>query len=228
MKQFSLICPLTHNGQPAYIVPSLAPLMKKGVSVEEKLSNSEIVPVFVQFENWGYVPPGFFTRLQTTMINSCRKELDEETPIELCGNYTLFNFTYGEFSFGVYLIKIPAKIKIGVLPLDSSSEQDNCKFVSYLKHALKDCMQKVKNDEPLIYHNVKPSLFVKCCNKKENHLCPHGNGCDRDECANFLLLEKLHGRTKDPVCSHHIVGFKWFALKSVRHWLYTDTGTFIW
>ena len=227
MKQFSLICPSTYNGQSAYIVPSLAPLMKKGVSVEEKLSNSEIVPVFVHFENWRYVPPGFFTRLQTTMVNSCRKELDEETPIDLFGNYTLFNFTYGEFSFGVYLIKIPAKIKVGVLPLGSSSERDNCKFVSYLKHALKDCMQKVKNDEPLIYHNVKPSLFVKCCNEKENHWCPHGNECDRDECANFLSLEKLQGRTKDPVCSHDIVGIKGFALKSVRHWLYTDTGTFI-
>ena len=227
MKQFSLICPLTYNGQPAYIVPSLAPLMKKGVSVEEKLSNSEIVPVFVHFENWRYVPPGFFTRLQTTMVNSCRKELDEEAPIELCGNYTLFNFTYGEFSFVVYLIKIPAKIKVGVLPLDSSSERDNCKFVSYLKDALKDCMQKVKTDEPLIYHNVKPSFFVKCCNTKENHWCPHGNDCDRDECANFLSLEKLQGRTKDPKCHHDRACTEIFALWRVRHWLYTDTGTFI-
>ena len=241
MKQFSLICPSTDNGQPAYIVPSLAPLMKKGVSVEEKLSKSEIVPVFVQFENWGYVPPGFFTRLQTTMVNSyrekldeettmvnsCRGKLDEETPIKLFGNYTLFNFTYGEFSFGVYLIKIPAKIKVGVLPLDSSSEQDNCKFVSFLKHALKDCMQQVKKDESLIYHNVKPSLFVKCCNEKDNHCCRHGSECDRDECANFLSLEELQGCKKDPVCPHNSVCIKRFALKSVKHWLYTDTGTFI-
>ena len=227
MKQFSLICPSTDNGQPAYIVPSLAPLMKKGVCVEEELSNSEIVPVFVQFENWRYVPPGFFTRLQTTMVNSCRKELDKETPIKLFGNYTRFNFTYGKFSFGVYLIKIPAKIKVGVFPLDSSSEQDNCTFVSYLKHALKDCMQKVKKDEPLIYHNVKPSLFVKCCNEKENHWCPHGNGCDRDECANFLPLEELHGRAKYLKCPHDIVGFKRFDHWRVRHWLNTDTGTFI-
>ena len=227
MKQFSLICPLTYNGQPAYIVPSLAPLMKEGVSVEEKLSSSEIVPVFVHFENWRYVPPGFFTRLQTTMVNSCRKELDKVTPIELFGNYTCFNFTYGQFSFVVYLIKIPAKIKVGVLPLGSSSERDNCMFVSYLKQALKVCMQKVKNDQPLIYHNVKPSLFVKCCNEKENHLCPHGNECDRDRCANFLPLEELHGRTKNPDCSHNSVCIKRFAVKSVRHWLYTDTGTFI-
>ena len=228
MKQFSLICPSTYNGQPAYIVPSLAPRMKEaGVIVDEKLSSSKIVPVFVQFENRRYVPPGFFTRLQTTMVNSCRKELDEKTPIELLGNYTLFNFTYGEFSFDVYLIKIPAKIKVGVLPLGSSSERDNCKFVNYLKHALKDCMQKVKSDEPLIYHNVKPSLFVKCCNKKkENHWFVRRNQCDRDECANFLSLEELHGRTKEPVCSHDTV-FKTFSLKSVRHWLYTDTGTFI-
>ena len=227
MKQFSLICPLTYNGQPAYIVPSLAPLMEEGVSVEEKLCSSEIVPVFVQFENWRYVPPGFFTRFQTTIMHSCRKELDKVTPIELFGNYTRFNFTYGEFSFVVYLIKIPAKIKVGVLPLGSSSERDNCMFVSYLKQALKACMQKVKNDQPLIYHNVKPSLFVKCCNEKENHLCPHGNECDRDGCANFLPLEELHGRTKNPDCSHNSVCIKRFAVKSVRHWLYTDTGTFI-
>ena len=227
MKQFSLICPLTHNDQPAYIVPSLAPLMDEGVSVEEMLSSSEIVPVFVQFENWGYVPPGFFTRLQTTMVNSCRKELDKETPIELCGNYTRFNFAYGEFSFVVYLIKIPEMIKVGVFPLDRSSERDNCKFVSYLKDALKDCMQKVKNDEPLIYHNVKPSFFVKCCNKKKQHGCPHGNECDRDECANFLSLEKLQGRTKYLKCSHDIVHIEIFDLGRFRHWLYTDTGTFI-
>ena len=226
MKQFSLICPWTYDGKPAYIVPSMAPLMKTGVDVAKKLSRSAIVPVFVDFVHWWYVPLGFYTRLQTTVINSCRKELKaNETPKLFC-NYTLLNYTYGKFSFDVYLIKTRGKIKVGVIPLDGSSEEDNKKFVGYFKHVLKDCMQKVKDDGPLIYHNVKPSLLVKCCSKKEDVCCPqHGEGCDCGECANFWSLEKLQDLTKDPVCTHDSVNSKRFPLESVRHWLYTDTDT---
>ena len=121
MMQFSLICPWTYSGEPAYIVPSMAPLMKKGVDVEEKLSSSVIVPVFVDFGDLMYVPLGFYTRLQTTVIDSCRKVLENKIPKLFC-NYTNLNFTWGEFNFDVYLIKIPAKIKVGVLPLDSSND----------------------------------------------------------------------------------------------------------
>ena len=204
----------------------MAPLMKKGVDVEEKLSSSVIVPVFVDFGDLMYVPLGFYTRLQTTMIDSCRKVLENKRPKLFC-NYTNLNFTWGEFNFDVYLIKIPAKIKVGVLPLDSSNDRDNSKFVSYLKQVLNDCMQKVKNDEPLIYHNVNPSLLVKCCRKKDVCCPQHGDGCDRDECANFWSLEELQDLTKDPFCTHDSVNSERFALNSVRHWLYADTGTVV-
>ena len=223
MKQFSLICPWTYDEKPAYIVPSMAPLMKQGVDVENELSSSVIAPVFVDFGDWMYVPLGFYTRLQTTMINMCREELENRRPKLFC-NYTLLNFTCSEFSFGVYLIKIPAKIKVGVVPLDRSSEQDNNRFVSHFKQVLKYCIQKVVDDEPLIYHDVNPSLLVKCCDRKKDVCCPqHGDGCDRDECANFLSLKKLQGLTKDPLCPHDSVKCERFALDSVRHWLYTDT-----
>ena len=224
MKQFSLICPWTHDEKPAYIVPSMAPLMKKGSDVEKKLSSSVIAPVFVDFGDWRYVPIGFYTRLQTTIINSCRKVLENERPKLFC-NYTLLTFAYREFSFGVYLIKISAKIKVGVIPLSSSSERANNKFVSYLKQVLKDCMQEVKNDEPLIYYNVNPSLLVKCCRKKDVCCPQHGDGCDRDECANFWSLEELQDFTRDPVCPHDSVDSERFALNRVRHWLYTNTET---
>ena len=204
----------------------MAPLMKKGVSVEKKLSSSPIAPVFVDFGDWMYVPLGFYTRLQTTVINSCREELQNKIPTLFC-NYTNLNFTYERFGFAVYLVKIPAKIKVGVLPLDDSSERDNSKFVSYLKLVLKDCLQKVKNDEPLIYRNVNPSLLVKCCRKKDVCCPQHGDGCDRDECANFWSLEELQDLTKDPFCPHDSVNSERFALNSVRHWLYADTGTVV-
>ena len=226
MKQFSLICPWTYSGEPAYIVPSMAPLMDKGVDVEKKLSSSVIVPVFVDFGDLMYVPLGFYTRLQTTMIDSCREELQNKIPKLFC-NYTNLNFTYEGFDFTVYLIKIPAKIKVGVLPLGNSRERDNSKFVSYLKLVLKDCMQKVKNDEPLIYHNVNPSLLVKCCRKKDVCCPQHGDGCDRDECANFWSLEELQDLTKGPFCPHDSVNSERFDLDSVRHWLYADTGTVV-
>ena len=221
MKQFSLICPWTYHEKPAYIVPSMAPLMKKGVDVEKELSSSAIVPVFVDFGDWMYVPLGFYTRLQTTMIKRCRKVLENSRPKLFC-SYTLLNFTYGGFNFGIYLIKIPARIKVGVIPLDSPSEQDNNKFVSYLKQILKDCMQEVKDDEPLMYNNVDPLLLVKCCSKTDVFCPQHGDGCDRDECANFWSLQELQDLTKDPFCPHDSVKCERFALDSVRHWLYTD------
>ena len=225
MKQFSLICPWTYDGKPAYIAPSVAPIMKKGVDVEKELSSSVIVPVFVDFGDWMYVPLGFYTRLQTTMINSCRKVLENKRPRLFC-NYTRLNFTHNGFSFDVYLIKIRAKIKVGVIPISSSSEGANNKFVSYLKQVLGDCMPKVKNDEPLIYRNVNPSLLVKCCSRKKDVCCPqHGDGCDRDECANFWSLEELQDFAKDPFCPHDSVKSETFSINSVRHWLYTGICT---
>ena len=88
-------------------------------------------------------------------------------------------------------------------------------------------MQKVKNDEPLIYHNVNPSLLVKCCRKKDVCCPQHGDGCGRDECANFWSLKELQDLTKDPFCTHDSVNSERFALNSVRHWLYADTGTVV-
>ena len=88
----------------------MAPLMKRGVDVEKELASSAIVPVFVDFGDWMYVHLALYTRLQRTMIKRCRKVLENKRPKLFC-SYTLLNFTYGGFNFGVHLNKIPAKIE---------------------------------------------------------------------------------------------------------------------
>ena len=113
MKQFSLIiCPWEYEGKCAYVVPSVAPLMDEGEDIQERLSTKRIIPVFIHF-NWSYVPLGYYTRFQIQMINLCREDL-LRIPEIYC-NYTLLSFRRPEGEFDVYLIKIPGKIKIGIV-----------------------------------------------------------------------------------------------------------------
>ena len=152
MKQFSLLCPWNYEEEGsdvqeqlskspnAYIVPSVVPLLKKGRDVQKELSQSPIASVLLKF-NLGYVPIGFYTRFQTTMIKRCVEEgLLKDTP-QLFSNFTLLILNGSEGYFFVYLIKIPAKIKVGVVPGDESesTERAHRKFVGNLKRVLLDC-----------------------------------------------------------------------------------------
>jgi hypothetical protein len=182
MKQFSLLCPLYYEegsdvqeqlskSPNAYIVPSVVPLLKKGRDLQKELSQSPIASVLLKF-NLGYVPIGFYTRFQTTMIKRCvEKGLLKDTP-QLFSNFTLLILNGSEGYFFVYLIKIQAKIEVDVVPGDESesTERANCKFVSNLKRVLLDCTQRVKEEEPLIYRNVTALLEVKCsCMENRQH-----------------------------------------------------------
>ena len=226
MKQFSLICPWDYEGEPAYIVPSVAPFFNEGSDVQKLLSDSPIVSVFVKFD-WSYVPLGFYTRFQMSIISRCKeKELSTLTPRLFC-NYTCLTFEcFGgsEGWFEVYLIKIPAMIKVGVVPKGGCYDPTNRKFMRYLKQVLKDCIKSVIKEEPLIYRNVTASLMVKCCSGQKEACLQHGKArCDRDECGHFFSVERLQKLTKDPLCPHGTVGAERFSLDLVSHWL--DTGT---
>ena len=180
MKQFSLFCPWYYEegsdvqeqlskSPNAYIVPSVVPFLPH--DVQKELSQSPIASVLLKF-NLGYVPIGFYTRFQTTMIKKCVEEgLLTDTP-QLFSNFTLLILNGSEGCFFVYLIKIPSKIKVGVVPSDESesTEQAHRKFVGNLKRFLLDCTQRVKEEEPVIYRNVTALLEVKCsCMENRQH-----------------------------------------------------------
>ena len=234
MKQFSLICPWEYEGKCAYIVPSVAPLMDEGKDLQLRLSTSPIIPVFIHF-NWSYVPLGYYTRFQTNMINHCRKDL--LTIPEIYCNYTLFSFSRTEGDFDVYLIKIPGKIKIAIVPGEArdrgaSDQPAYGTFVNFLRQALEHCIQKVIDEEPLIYKNVDASLVVKCtvCSWRTEtcHLQHSGNvKCDRDECCHFWLLEDLQKCNKDPVCRKNNLKTIKFALDCAMFWLYKEGTTVV-
>ena len=225
MKQFSLICPWEYEGERAYIVPSVAPLMAEGQDIQERLLISPIVPIFIQF-NWSYVPLGYFTRFQTNMIDHCRKDL--LTIPQIYSNYTLLSFSCTEGEFDVYLIKIPGKIKVGIVPRQDHNKQPYSAFVKFLKQYLEDCMKKVKDEEPLIYRNVAASLAVKCpvCSgKTEDCRLLHTRKveCGRDECCHFWQLNDLQDLDKDPVCPNNHQTTSKFSLNKVKFWI--DKGT---
>ena len=225
MRQFSLICPWEFEGECAYIAPSVAPLMDKGKEIQKLLSNNSIPSIFIQF-NWLYVPLGYFTRFQTNMINHCRKNL-ATTPQIYC-NYSLLFFNCTEGKFDVYLIKIPRKIKIVVVPVKDLGEEVYCFFAKFLKQRIQDCLENVKDEEPLIYRNVDASLMVKCtvCRGKAED-CQHGRGenCGRDECGHFWPLNHLQNLDEDPVCPNNPLKRSEFPLDSVKFWL--DEGTIV-
>ena len=193
MKQFSLICSWEYAGKCAYILPSVAPLMDEGEGIQERLSISPISPGFIHF-NWSYVPLGYYTKFQIQMINHCREDL-LRTPGIYC-NYTLLSFRRPEGEFDVYLIKIPGKIKVGIVGREDPDPEVCSIFINFLRLTLEYCIQKVKDEEPLIYRNVTASLMVKCsaCSwTTETCRLQHlGNvKCDRDECCHFWPLEDL-------------------------------------
>ena len=233
MKQFSLICPWEYEEKCAYIAPSVAPLMDEGEDIQERLSTSQIIPVFIHF-NWSYIPLGYYTRFQIQVINYCREDL-LRIPEIYC-NYTLLSFRRPEGEFDVYVVKISGKIKIAIVPeeaceREAPDQQAYSTFVNFFRHALEYCIQKVKNEEPLIYGNVVASLMVKCtaCSwRTETCRLQHSGNvkCDRDECCHFWPLQDLQKSNKDPVCRKNNLKTSKFSLHCVKFWLYEE-GTLV-
>ena len=232
MKQFSLICPWKYEGKCAYIVPSVAPLMDEGEDVKELLEKSPVIPGFIHF-NWSYVPLGYYTRFQIQMIKLCREDL-LRIP-ELYCNYTLLSFCRNEGKFDVYLIKIPGIIKIGIVPREVPDREDpnpaTCStFINFLRKTLKYCLQKVNDQEPLIYGNVAASLMVKCSCSWRSETCrlQHSGTvkCIRDECCHFWHLDDLQNLNDDPVCEKSNLTTTTFSLDCVKLWLY-EKGTVV-
>ena len=218
MKQFSLICPWKFEGESVYIVPSVAPLMDEGEGIQERLSTSPVLPVFIDF-NWSYVPLlyRFFTRFQTNIINLLT------IPFIFC-NYTLLSFGSTKGKFDVYLIKIPGKIKVGVVSRSIFNQQACGVFVNFLRKALENSMEYVKDEETLVHRNVVSLLVVKCSvcyGKTEECRLRHTNKtvCGRDECRHFWPLSNLQDFDSDPVCPYIKQTTVQFSLDSVKFWL---------
>ena len=227
MKQFSLICLWDYEGKPAYIVPSVAPLMDEGEDVQELLEKSLFMPCFIHF-NWSYVPLGYYTRFQIQMIKLCREDL-LRIP-ELYCNYTLLSFCRTEGKFDVYLIKIPGIIKIGIVPREVPNPVTCSTFINFLRKTLEYCLQKVNDQEPLIYGNVAASLMVKCSCSWRSETCrlQHSGTvkCIRDECCHFWHLDHLQNLNEDPVCEKNNLTTTTFSLDCVKLWLY-EKGTVV-
>ena len=228
MKQFGLICPWEYEGKPAYIVPSVAPLMEKGEDVQELLKKSLIIPGFIHF-NWSYVPLGYYTRFQIQMIELCRKDL-LRIP-ELYCNYTLLSFCRTKGKFDVYLIKIPGIIKIGIVPREDPDPEACRTFVNFLRKTLEYCLKKIDDEERVIYRNVAASLMVKCsaCSwRSETCLLQHSGKvkCNRDECCHFWSLDYLQNCDEDPGCEKNNLRTITFSLDCVKFWLY-EKGTVV-
>ena len=225
MKQFSLICPWEYEGKCAHIVPSVAPLMDEGEDIQELLERSSVIPGFIHF-NWSYVPLGYYTRFQIQMIKLSREDL-LRTP-ELYCNYTLLSFRRAEGKFDVYLIKIPGIIKIGIVPREVPDPEACRTFVNFLRKTLEYCLQKVNDQEPLIYGNVAAWLTVKCSCSWRSKTCRLQHlgkvKCIRDECCHFWHLDRLQNLNDDPVCEKNNLTTTTFSLDCVKLWLY-EKGT---
>ena len=154
----------------------------------------------------------------------CRIDLLSCTPRLYC-KYTLLSYSRNDGRFDVYLVKIPGMIKVGVVPQSTCNPQPLNSFVSYLKNVLKDCIQNVKEEEPVIYKNITATLKVKCsvCYGKTEVCIRHGKSkCDRDECGHFWSLDELQSCAQDPVCDYGTtVATKIFSLERVNAWLNT-------
>ena len=227
MKQFSLICPWEYKGKCAYIVPSVAPLMDEGEDVQELLDKSSVIPGFIHF-NWSYVPLGYYTRFQIQMIELCREDL-LRIPDLYC-NYTLLSFRRSEGKFDVYLIKIPGIIKIDIVPREDPDPATCSTFVNFLRKTLEYCLQKINDQEPLMYGNVAASLMVKCSCSWRSETCrlQHSGTvkCNRDECGHFWHLDHLQNLNEDPVCEKNNLTTTTFSLDCVKLWLY-EKGTVV-
>ena len=228
MQKVSLMCPLQHNGNPAYLVPSVAPFMQKGKPIKEKLLASPVASLFILF-CLGFIPIGAFSRLQVKLINKCRGILRKgiEEPKLFC-NYTLLPLEFEKIKFDVYLIQLIEKIKIGVVPKGGIPSMHPClgKFAAHLKALLEDCLKEIKSDEPLFYSRLKYEFAVKCtaCIQVNEGPCLRHNksSCDHDECSHMRPLKKIEQCSSDAIgCDRSTVESLEFPLQRVKAWLYT-------
>ena len=223
MQKVSLMCPLVHERKLAYLVPSVAPFMKEGDSIAEKLTGSTIASIFIIFSR-KFLLPGVFTRFQVHLVNKCQKILKIKQPKLFC-NYTLLILELDDVCFDVYLIQLIEKIKIGVVPKEENvSKQSLGKFAVQLKTFVKACLDDVKSDEPLFYRGLKYELGVKCTgcvNKKKKACYRHSkDNCEHDECAHMRPLREVELCSKDFLwCAEGETESSKFDLEPVKYWI---------
>ena len=155
------MCPLKHEGKPAFLVPSVAPFMEKGKDIMSKLKVSPVSSLFIMFLV-GFIPLGVFTRSQVKLVNMCKGITRIDEPKLFC-NYTLLPITFASIKFDVYLIQLIEKIKIGVCPKDeTTNNESHAEFACHLKKLLEMCLEEIKSDEPLFYRGLRYEFAVKC------------------------------------------------------------------
>ena len=223
MQKVSLMCPLVYEGKPAYLVPSVAPFMKDGDSIVEKLTGSSIASIFIIFSR-KFLPPGIFTRFQVNLVNKCRDILQIKQPKLFC-NYTLLPLELDGVNFDVYLIQLIEKIKIGVVPREENVRKQSLgKFAALLKTLVKDCLEDIKSDEPLFYRGLQYEFGVKCtgCFKRTKKACYRHSKvkCEHDECAHMRSLCEVEECPKDfLLCAESVTETLKFDLKPVKYWI---------
>ena len=223
MQKVSLMCPLVHEGKQAYLVPSLAPFMKQGDSIVDKLTGSSIASIFIIFLR-KFLPPGIFTRFQVNLVNKCRDILRIKQPKLFC-NYTLLPLELDGVNFDVYLIQLIEKIKIGVVPREENVRKPLLgKFAARLKTLLKACLEDIKSDEPLFYRGLQYEFGVKCTgcvNRKKKACYRHcKDNCEHDECAHMRSLSEVEECSKDFLwCTAGEIEALKFDLEPVKYWI---------
>ena len=223
MQKVSLMCPLIHEGKPAYLVPSVAPFMKEGDSIAEKVTGSPVASIFIIFL-CKCLLPGVFTRFQVHLVNKCQDILEIKQPKLFC-NYTLLILELDGVCFDVYLIQLIEKIKISVVPKEENvSKQSLRKFAVRLKTLVKACLEDVKSDEPLFYRGLQYELGVKCTgcvNKKKKACYRHSElNCEHDECAHMRFLREVEKCRRDFLwCAEGETESSKFNLEPVKYWI---------
>ena len=223
MQKVSLMCPLVHEKKIAYLVPSVAPFMKKGDSIVEKLTGNPIASIFIIFF-CKFLLPGVFTRFQVHFVNKCRDILAIKQPKLFC-NYTLLVLGLDGVYFDVYLIQLIEKIKIGVVPKNENvNKQSLRKFAVHLKILAKACLEDIKSDDPLFYRGLQYELGVKCtgCINNKMKACPRHSkdNCVHDECAHMRSLSEVEECPDDFLwCTEGVTESSKFDLESVKYWI---------
>lgn len=201
LQRFNLICRWEYDEKPAFLVPSLAPIMARGKEIEEILRKSPATSVFIAFLG-GHLPLGIFARLLVMLISRCQKYLRVKKPRFFC-NYSLIPFGFGNGKLDVYLVKLPEKIKIGVVPQENVDQHCLRRFLHHLQSVLNGCLEEIEQDKSLFYSNIKHVFVVKCSacfGEREKCFRHKREKCYDDECGHFWDLKELQRFPVNPVC----------------------------
>ena len=110
IKMMERACLICHWKGNLYLVPSM---VKSKITIDERFSSFLQSSIYIAFLS-GYIPLGFYLRIQTKCLEWCRGGSDDSEMPELHSNFSRFAVTGNSGRHSIILVRRISRIQVGI------------------------------------------------------------------------------------------------------------------